>query len=118
MGRMITSERKQRLALARGRTKLLARLDLGVGGDQQFVHGAADLVLGLVDAGGDEILFHAQSQHEIAGVGRCLHGDEFVGVGLRLRVGLAELFGRPKPKQFVAARLGAEINSSSWTKVF
>ncbi|CDX49753.1 hypothetical protein MPL3365_100204 [Mesorhizobium plurifarium] len=85
----------------------LAVLDLLDRLRHQLVHGAADLMVGLVDAGGIEILADLAENIVVA---RFLDiGDHnFLGIGLGIGAGFAEFLGGPQAKRLVAARRGLE----------
>src|SRR5262249_23601488 len=85
-----------------------SRLDLVDGHRHQLVHGAADLVIGLGDAFGVEIL--AQLSEHVVVPGLLDVGDRaLLGVGFRGRPGYAELLGGPQAEQLVAAGVRLEL---------
>src|ERR1700674_5901047 len=68
---------------------------------QQLVHGAANLVIGLGDALGVEVAPDLL-EHVVIALGVLGH-HHFLGIGIGVRAGEAELLRRPKAERLVAA---------------
>src|SRR5690349_17243192 len=88
-----------------GMGPLLAGLDLGHRLRHELVHGASDLMLGLVDVRSLEIGQYLAQHVVIAGLLEVGHHHR-LGVGVRIGTMLAELLGRPEAQHAVAARGG------------
>src|SRR5216684_21062 len=93
--------------LDRGR-RLSARFDFCDRLCHQLVHGAADLVIGLLDVLGVEIPADLPEHVVVAGFLEIGH-DHLLGISLGLRARKSELLRRPQPEQLVAARARLEF---------
>src|SRR5437660_1339734 len=78
-----------------------AGLDLGNCLFHQLLHGAADLMIGLIDALGVEILAQLAEDILLAGLLE-VGGDDFLGIGIDRGAGEAELLGGPLSQELVA----------------
>src|SRR5262245_2558958 len=98
-GRQI--ERKRARASSEWRISSAARLDLLDRLRHQLVHGAANLVIRVLDALGVEILANLAEHVIVARLLEIRHDDR-LGIGLGLGAGEPELLRRPQAEELVA----------------